>query len=250
MDRRDEPLLSPATRARLVALAGRLHARDDAEDIVQDALLDLRSRGTADLRSVEAWLHTTVRNAAFDARRRVAVERRVLARLAADAGATAAPDVDEALDVDRWIATLVATLGIRTTAALLLRVAFDASYDELADRSGRSPVAWRQLLHRALARIRRGRLAHRGLDDDETRAAAQCRSALASADPARLHALVRTTTVARAAVTGPQVAPRTGRAQPMLALVGGRYVLALVRDGVVLCALPVGTSDESVSSVD
>ena len=251
MTRRDVPRLSDSGRARLVSLARRFNARHDAEDIVQEALLKLyRHQGEA-LRSTEAWLHTTVRHAAVDARRRAALELRVRARLEGEAQPDRRTDGDHALDVDRWVPALVANLGASTATALLLREAFDVSYDDLAANSPRSAVAWRQHLRRALVRVRGAELPHRPLDDDETQAAARCRRALATADPTDLFALLGTTTGAhRTAISAPSATSSSTHAQSVLALVGGRYVLALVRDGIVLCALPVGVNTEAFASAD
>jgi hypothetical protein len=38
---------------------------------------------------------------------------------------------------------------------------------------------------------------------------------------------------------------RSGRAHSTLALVDGRYVLAIMMDGIVLCAMPVGPIEPS-----
>lgn len=258
--------LTAAARARLVALARRLDMRDDAEDVVHDALLRLRLRGHDDVRSVDAWLATAVRNASIDAHRRSSLESRVVAMIAGSAGATAAepPDVDASRECDRLVSGLIASFGADAAAALLLRHAFELPYEEFGAGSGRSAAAWRQHLRRALESARERGLSRRNLDDDEARAAALCRSALATADASPLLALVRTGTVAQAmalpaaarrSTTLPSTAlPSTAlqiaassaaaRATPMLALVGGRYVLALVMDGIVLCAMPVGVNDE------
>jgi RNA polymerase sigma-70 factor (ECF subfamily) len=250
-----------ARRAKLVRIARRVHTAAEAEDVVHDVLLRLHERGAEDVRSLDGWLVTAVRRHAIDARRRSAVERRVLQRFAADFAPSATPrDEHRGRSPDAaFVEALIATVGPGIAAALLLRTGFDLPYADLARGSGRSAVAWRQHLHRVLDRLRRTGLAHRPLDDDEARAALACRQALTDGDPARLHALVRTAPMARAPgpVGGRGTQPPgtqppgtpiagaggAGRATTTLAMVGGRYVLALVLDGVVLCAVPVGPTD-------
>lgn len=243
-DREDRDALG-ASRAKLVALARRVHAADEAEDVVQDVLSRLLERGHEDLRSVEAWLMLSVRNAAIDARRRAVLHRRVLDLLASEPACEYGPVVELDDEVHAVLAALVATFGTCTAAALLLREAFDLPYEELAHGSGRTATAWRQQLHRASRRLRERGLERRRLDEDEAHAAALFREALATATPAKLHAFVRTTTVASAGASHPPVSPAHARAVPTLALVNGRYVLALVMDGHVLCALPVGVSGDA-----
>jgi RNA polymerase sigma factor (sigma-70 family) len=160
-------LLEPH-RKRLLRLArGILGTHSAAEDAVQDAFLKFIQHAPSDLRSAEAWLTTLVRNLAIDQYRhqRVQYPQRDAANV-----------IDATNESDRWVTAMTdsaiahaaelnidaaAALRVMTNhltphevAAVLLREVFDADYDEIAASIGKQVAACRQLVHRALARVR------------------------------------------------------------------------------------------------
>jgi RNA polymerase sigma-70 factor (ECF subfamily) len=243
--------LTHSQRRRLVDLARRiLGSTTEAEDVVHDVWL--RLHGT---RPGAGLVVTAVRNAALDRRRRQLIERRILPAAAPHVSGPGAVDSPAAeLEIDRDVrdalAWLVRALAASEVALVLLREVFGAEYEDLARAAGRSPEALRQALHRALARTRAvlDRRRSPALEDDEVRLLAVCRTALASRDAGALYALVRSAPTGCATAPRHACAPRRSRAVAELVQIGGRYALALVQDGVVLCALPVGPEPEDATA--
>lgn len=145
-------------RARLLRIArGRLDVPADAEDVVQDAWLRWRTRGTGAPVDAAAWLATVVAHLCTDRLRHAQVVRDH-ARHAPPADEVAASP--EALllherAVRDALADLLRAASALEAAAWLLREVMDADYDAIARLLQRSPDACRQLVHRARARLRR-----------------------------------------------------------------------------------------------
>jgi RNA polymerase sigma-70 factor (ECF subfamily) len=131
---------------------------------------------------------------------------------------------------------LLSRVSPAEAAAILLRDVFEFDYDEIARIVGKSEAASRQFLHRARTRARRpGAQA----DVDEPYVGL-CWQAIEARDPELLMGMLQVTT-ARAQRAAATVGPRVARSSSMLVHVNGRYAIALVLDGVVLCIVPVGT---------
>ena len=138
-------------RPRLSALVARVVGADEAEDVVQEALLRAYL-GLSRLRDPDrfaAWLCGIGINVAKMRRRSLGARARAVA--AAGAAPAAAPEADE-LDVVR---DAVAVLAPAQRDVVLLHYVDDLSCDEIARLLGTSPGAVRVRLHRARAQLRR-----------------------------------------------------------------------------------------------
>lgn len=151
-------------RPRLFGIAYRmLGLVQDAEDVVQDAMLRWQQAEHAAIREPEAWLVSVVTRLAIDRLRRRTTEREQYPgpwlpepiaddRFAPDHRAELASDLSMAFLV------LLERLAPEERAAFLLREVFDADYDEIAQALEKSPAAARQTVHRARERIHADRV--------------------------------------------------------------------------------------------
>lgn len=149
----------------LVRIAYRmLGSLDEAEDVVQEALLRAERSAPDDLVEPRAWLTKVVTNASLDHLRsaRVRRERYVGPWLpepevgaAWDAGAP--PDPADRVTLDEQISlallTVLETLSPAERAVYVLHEAFAVPLSEVAEIVGRSPEACRQLAVRARRHI-------------------------------------------------------------------------------------------------
>ncbi|HEX6705300.1 MAG TPA: sigma-70 family RNA polymerase sigma factor [Albitalea sp.] len=241
-------------RRRLLDLArGLLGTQVDAEDVVQDAYLRAHAGLPDGLLSTEAWLSAVVRHLAIDRLRRRRLEREWQAQAARDEAAEGrvAPSAEalaaSAMAGQRALRLLTDTLTPMEAAAVLLREVFDADHADIARSAGKSEAACRQLVHRALQRLRTARA-----DDDRERREdelfALCWHAIESRSPAALHALLARPPVTASATSAPAIvaAASGGHAHCTVAQIQGRFALVLMLDGKVLCALPVGPRPEGM----
>ena len=246
-----------ANRQRLLAVARRLlRTEADAEDTVQDAYLRAISARPHAPESMQAWLNTVVHNLAIDQLRRERLRRTYLESRARER----VPGLDDAQSsleqtlamTEECIAALAELLrrvDPKEAAAILLREVFEIDYSDIARAAGKTVAASRQLIHRALARAHRAQppaKRQENASDDETATyVSLCWDAIQSRNPAVLFAMIATSPVARALsspiAVGERGAPRTSST---LVQVQGRYAIALVLDGVLLCVVPVGTTAE------
>ncbi|MCW7539349.1 sigma-70 family RNA polymerase sigma factor [Aquabacterium sp. A7-Y] len=267
MDDCFERQFSGPHRRRLTEFArGLLGNQADAEDVVQDAYLRARDSLTQELRSAEAWLLTVVRHLAIDRlrRRRLEGEAQLRWRLSGElAEVHCAPSAEQlaglAMDSAAALRLLLQQLSPTEVAALLLREVFEVDYAEIARNAGRSESACRQLVHRALQRIRpapaRMRPAVRPVDDTADGPAdvmfSLCWRALQVRSPAPLLALLAQHRVGAGGVAAAAVPMRAERPAEAAACgfglvqIDGRFAIALMLDGKVLCTLPVGPCGES-----
>jgi RNA polymerase sigma factor (sigma-70 family) len=256
-------LLEPH-RKRLLRLArGILGTHSAAEDAVQDAFLKFIQHAPSDLRSAEAWLTTLVRHLAIDQYRRQRAQYlqrgdfTVMETITeTDSWVTGMPDGATAqaaeLKIDAAAALRVMTnyLTPHEVAAVLLREVFDADYDEIAASIGKQEAACRQLVHRALRRVREGGGEHKrnnANDDDADKELLflYCWQSLANRNASMLFAVLAEpqTTCAAMPIAQPfsQSMPVSAESTKIsLQLINGRFVIVLMLGNVVLCAVPVG----------
>jgi RNA polymerase sigma factor (sigma-70 family) len=246
-----------ADRQRLLALARRLlRTEADAEDTVQDAYLRAASARPHAPESMQAWLNTVVHNLAIDQLRRERLRRTYLESRARErvlgldeAESSLEQTVAMREECIAALAELLRRVDPKEAAAILLREVFEVDYSDIARAAGKTVAASRQLIHRASARAHRAHppaKRQENASDDETAAyVSLCWDAIQSRNPAVLFAMVAASPVARAlslpVALGESGAPRTSCT---LVQVQGRYAIALVLDGVLLCVVPVGTTAE------
>jgi len=162
-------------RARLFGIAYRmLGGVQDAEDIVQEAMLRWHETDRATVREPEAWLVSVVTRLAIDRLRRAATEREVypgpwLPEPVADERFSADRSAELASDLSMAFLVLLERLAPEERAAFLLREVFDAEYDEIARTLDKSLAAARQMVHRARERIRTDRARFIAADDAKER---------------------------------------------------------------------------------
>ena len=246
-----------ADRQRLLAIARRLlRTEADAEDTVQDAHLRATGARPHAPESMQAWLNTVVHNLAIDQLRRERLRRTYLESCARERVLgldEAEPSLEQTIAMREEciaaLAELLRRVDPKEAAAILLREVFEVDYSDIARVTGKTIAASRQLTHRALARAHRAHPSAKrqeNASDDETATyVTLCWDAIQSRNPAALFAMIATSPVARAlslpAALGKCGAPRTSST---LVQVQGRYAIALVLDGVLLCVVPVGTTAE------
>jgi RNA polymerase sigma-70 factor (ECF subfamily) len=137
-------------------------------------------------------------------------------------------------------------------AALLLREVFEFDHAEISRILRKHDAATRQFLHRA--RLRAQSEAATVEADDAV--VALCAGALECRAPERLIDLIQTrapcvavSAMATAAPLGLATSRRSPTASAQLVQLNGRYVIALVMDGIVLCAVPVGITEGTATCV-
>jgi RNA polymerase sigma-70 factor, ECF subfamily len=147
-------------RDRLFGIAYRmLGSRADAEDVLQDAWLRWHEQDASQLRSTEAWLTTMVTRLAIDRLRAAKAQRTAYfgpwlpEPLAEIELATPESRAEFASDVSVAFMHLLERLGEEERAAFVLHDVFDCDYDNIAETLGKTPVACRQLVHRARERV-------------------------------------------------------------------------------------------------
>ncbi len=235
-----------AHRQRLMSAARRLlPSRADAEDAVQDTYVRALAASPDWLDSQPAWLYAVLRNIAIDRLRRKQLESEHADAELPTAGASE-PLLEARSECEAALRHLLSRVSPAEAVAILLRDVFEFDYDEIARLVGKSEAAARQFLHRARTRTRRtGAL----VDVEEPYVGLLWR-AIEARDPAPLmHMLQMTTARAQhAAITVER--PRGARSSTMLVQVNGRYAIALVLDGVVLCLVPVGTPTDFVQGCE
>jgi RNA polymerase sigma factor (sigma-70 family) len=223
-------------RERLMSAARRLLAsRADAEDAVQDTYVRALASFPDWLGARPAWLHTVLRNIAIDRLRRKQLESEHT-----DSGLPPEGSLESLMEVrsecQAALRHLLGHVSPAEAAAVLLCDVFEFDYDEIARITGKSEAASRQFLHRARTRVRR---ADSSADIEEAYVWL-CWRAIEARDPALLMDMLQMTT-ALARHTAITVGRHRGaRSSSMLVQVNGRYAIALVLDGVVLCLVPVG----------
>jgi RNA polymerase sigma factor (sigma-70 family) len=222
-------------RRRLLNAARRLLPQADAEDAVQDTLVRALSAFPDLLQSQPAWLHSVLRNIAIDRLRRKKLESAHIDAVLPSEEASG-DLIEIRSECEAALRHLLSRASFAEGAAILLRDVFEFEFDEIARLLGKSEAATRQFLHRARARVRD----KSSPTDVEDLYVGLCWRAIEERDAAILTDMLQLTTACAqpAAISAGQ---RAGRGSSILVHVGGRYAIALVLDGVVLCLVPVGT---------
>jgi RNA polymerase sigma factor (sigma-70 family) len=222
---------------RLINTARRLLvSRADAEDAVQDTYVRalVTFPNCPELQS--AWLHTVLRNIAIDRLRRKQLEAKH-----AEAFSPPGGSLESVLEVrsecEAALRHLLSHITPAEAAAILLHDVFEFDHDEIARIVGKNAGASRQFLHRARTRAHGAGSA----SDIEEEYVGLYWRAIEARDPAPLVDMLRMTTASANQGESASQQHRGARTSSRLVQVNGRYAIALVLDGVVLCLVPVGT---------
>ena len=149
-------------RSRMRAVAYRmLGSLSEADDAVQEAWLRLNRAGAADIENLGAWLTTVVARLCLNTLRARNTRREVPWTGTVPDPVISRPDAvgpeEEALIADSvGLALLIVldTLSPAERTAFVLHDMFEVPFDDIANVTGRSPEASRQLASRARRRLR------------------------------------------------------------------------------------------------
>lgn len=248
------PALLDADRRSLLRAASRLLGQADAEDAVQDAYLRALEADGVTLNTTQAWLLTVVRHLAIDRWRR----RQWMAQWTAEMQRNEtherdAPSAEADAALAQEVATALQRLAARLTpiegAALLLHEVFEAEHAEIAQAAGRSEVANRQQLRRALQRLRQSRHTDAEKDVGHEHVFRAYVHSLQMRDPNILWGMLREPPI-RASALFATAMPAQHKASALpttacsLMQLGGQLGLVLSLDGVRLCVVPLGVRAE------
>ena len=183
-------------RPRLFGIAYRmLGSVQDAEDMVQEAMLRWHQSDRAAVREPEPWLVSVVTRLAIDRLRHATVERDTypgpwLPEPVADARFDADRSAELASDLSMAFLVLLERLAPEERAAFLLREVFDADYDDIARTLNKSLAAARQTVHRARERVRTDRARFVAANDAKERLFTRFVKALEADDRDELLSLI------------------------------------------------------------
>jgi RNA polymerase sigma-70 factor, ECF subfamily len=147
-------------RGRLWSIAYRmLGSRADADDAVQDAYLRWHGVHAAEIRSPQAWLVTTVTRLCLDRLKALRTEREhYTGPWLPEPIVEEAPAPDQAVELASELSVallaVLERLAPEERAAYLLHEMFDSGYDDIAKILGKSEAACRQIVSRAVKRVR------------------------------------------------------------------------------------------------
>jgi len=150
-------------RPRLFGIAFRMLGDvQDAEDLVQDAMLRWQKTERASVREPEAWLVAVVTRLAIDRLRKARTTRALypgpwLPEPIAEDRLSPEYRTELASDLSMAFLVLLERLAPEERAAFLLRDVFGCEYDEIARALAKSEAAARQTVHRARERVRKDR---------------------------------------------------------------------------------------------
>ena len=160
MDAEDLDRIAQQERPRLVGLAYRMTGSlNDAEDIVQDALLRAHRAQAHDIESPAAYLTTITTRLAIDHQRSARVRRESYVGpwlpepITADPAPDAVASAELADTLSMAFLVVLETLSPDERAVLLLHDVFAYPHADIAEMLGRTDVSCRQLLRRARQRI-------------------------------------------------------------------------------------------------
>ena len=150
-------------RPRLFGIAFRMLGDvQDAEDLVQDAMLRWQKAERASIREPEAWLVAVTTRLAIDRLRKAQTKRALypgpwLPEPIAEERLSPEYRTELASDLSMAFLVLLERLAPEERAAFLLRDVFGCEYDEIARALAKSEAAARQTVHRARERVRANR---------------------------------------------------------------------------------------------
>ena len=150
-------------RPRLFGIAFRMLGDvQDAEDVVQDAMLRWQDTEHTTIRQKEAWLVAVTTRLAIDRLRQAKTKRAQypgpwLPEPVAEDRFSPEYRTELASDLSMAFLVLLERLPPEERAAFLLRDVFGSGYDEIAGALGKSEAAARQTVHRARERVRADR---------------------------------------------------------------------------------------------
>lgn len=147
-------------RERLLAIAyGLLGSHSEAQDVVQEAWL--RWSASSGVERPEAWLTTVVSRLALDQLRSARVRRERYTGPWLPEPVSRLPNPEQREQVRSLLSLgflhLLERLNPEERVVLVLREAFDCSYEEIAQVLGKSEPATRQMLSRAKRRVQQER---------------------------------------------------------------------------------------------
>ena len=231
-------------RPRLFGVAFRMLGDvQDAEDVVQDALLRWQDAEQGSIQQPEAWLVAVTTRLAIDRLRQAKTKRALhpgpwLPQPVAEERLSPEYRSELASDLSMAFLVLLERLAPEERAAFLLRDVFGSNYGEIASVLGKSQAAARQTVHRARERVRAERPRFAAAPDAKERLLGRFIGALENGDKEALLALFAEevtwtsdgggkVTAARRVLHG---APRIARMLAKLALkFGHRFTYRLAR---------------------
>lgn len=149
-----------AERCRLISLCYRmLGERSGAEDVVQETWLRWAAADRAQIRNPAAWLRRVATNIAIDTLRAAQNRREIYVGpwlpepLMQDGSQETVPHFELAQECELALLWAMERLNERERAAFILREAFDAGYDEIAETLETTPAACRQLVSRSQKKL-------------------------------------------------------------------------------------------------
>lgn len=151
-------------RTKLMGIAYRmLGSRSDAEDILQEAYVRWHQADIPSLNNPEAWLVTVVTRLSIDRLREAKAEREhyvgqwIPEPWVSEHAPPAEHPIEMANDLSVAFLLMLERLSPEERAAFLLKEVFDFGYVEIAQMTGKSQEACRQMVHRAKLRVRQDR---------------------------------------------------------------------------------------------
>ncbi|EBA18221.1 RNA polymerase sigma-70 factor, ECF family protein [Roseobacter sp. SK209-2-6] len=149
-----------AERCKLTSLCYRmLGERSGAEDAVQETWLRWAAADRAQIRNPSAWLRRVATNIAIDTLRAAQNRREIYVGpwlpepLMQDGPQEIVPHFELAQECELALLWAMERLNERERAAFILREAFDAGYDEIAETLETTPAACRQLVSRSQKKL-------------------------------------------------------------------------------------------------
>jgi len=167
---------------------------NEAEDLVQEAMLRWQSADRSEVREPEAWLVAVTTRLAIDRLRQAKTNRALyvgpwLPEPVAEDRLSPAYRAELASDLSMAFLVLLERLAPEERAAFLLRDVFGCGYDEIAHALGKTQAAARQTVHRARERVRADRPRFAAAPDAKERLLGRFITALQAGDKDALLAL-------------------------------------------------------------
>ena len=164
-----------AERAALFSIAYRmLGERAAAEDVVQDTWLRWSAQNLRDIENPAAWLKRVTARIAIDVLRSARSKRETYVgpwlpdALLSEVDSGPETHLELAQQCELALLWAMERLSPEERAAFILRTAFDADYEELAEALGKSEASCRQLVSRARKRVASKKPRHHVSTDEKS----------------------------------------------------------------------------------